>query len=213
MKWLGQTFRGAFLRTAWWSLRLGSRALRLYPGLAVHVGKRVRVGGDGRLELGVAWPGLPYWCGAFKLGEAAQLELHGAMLVYSGGLISVAPGATLSLASGYANYGLRLECYQSIRIGFDAAIGPEVMIRDSDNHGVDGKPATAPVVIGNHVWIGARAVILKGVTIGDGAVIAAGAVVQRDVPAGALVGGVPARVIREQVQWRNVEDGRPKTKE
>jgi acetyltransferase-like isoleucine patch superfamily enzyme len=54
---------------------------------------------------------------------------------------------------------------------------------------------------GNHVWIGMRAMILKGVTIGDGAVVAAGAVVTRDVPARALVGGVPARVLRNDVEW------------
>lgn len=203
MKGLMRALRGAPLRSWWWSLRLGSRAVRLYPGLNVHVGELSRVTGDGRLELGVAWPGLPYRPSAFKLGEAARLELLGGMQVYSDCLITVAPRATLSLASGYANYGLRLECYQSIRIGYGVAIGPEVMIRDSDNHSVDGKVATAPVVIGNQVWIGARAIILKGVTIGDGAVIAAGAVVSRDVPAGALVGGVPARVLREGVRWRN----------
>ena len=210
MKSLRQAFRGAFVRTWWWSLRLGSRAVRIYPGLHMHVGTSARVTGDGQLELGIAWPGLPCRRSAFKLGESAQLELLGGMQVYSDCLITVAPGATLSLASGYANYGLRLECYRSVRIGYGVAIGPEVMIRDSDNHSVDGKPSTAPVVIGNHVWIGARAIILKGVTIGDGAVIAAGAVVSRDVPAGALAGGVPARVIREGVQWRN-EDAGPKT--
>ena len=51
------------------------------------------------------------------------------------------------------------------------------------------------------VWIGTGATVLKGVTIGDGAVIAAGAVVTRDVPARSLVGGVPARVIRTDVDW------------
>ena len=56
----------------------------------------------------------------------------------------------------------------------------------------------APVRIGNDVWIGAHAVVLKGVTIGDGAVIAAGAVVTKDVPAGVIAGGMPARVIRQR---------------
>lgn len=55
-----------------------------------------------------------------------------------------------------------------------------------------------PIVIGNHVWIGMRATILAGVTIGEGAVIMAGAVVSRDVPPYAIVGGVPAKVIKQR---------------
>ena len=54
----------------------------------------------------------------------------------------------------------------------------------------------APIRIGKNVWIGANAVVLPGVTVGDNAVIAAGAVVSRDVPANAVVGGVPARLLR-----------------
>lgn len=53
-----------------------------------------------------------------------------------------------------------------------------------------------PVVIGNNVWIGESARILSGVTIGDGAIIGANAVVTHDVPSGAVVGGVPAKVIK-----------------
>ena len=63
------------------------------------------------------------------------------------------------------------------------------------------QPSAAPVVIGDRVWVGTRAVILKGVSIGDGAVVAAGAVVTSDVPAGAVVGGVPARVIGRADSW------------
>ncbi len=55
-----------------------------------------------------------------------------------------------------------------------------------------------PIVIGNHVWIGMRATILAGVTIGEGAVVMAGAVVTRDVPPYAVVGGVPAKVVKER---------------
>ena len=61
---------------------------------------------------------------------------------------------------------------------------------------LDGKhKKNKPVKIGNHVWIGTRAIIMKGVTIGDGAIIAAGAVVTKDIPDGSVVGGVPAKVI------------------
>ncbi len=63
-------------------------------------------------------------------------------------------------------------------------------------------------MIGDWVWIGCRATVLKGVTIGDGAVVAAGSVVTRDVPPAALVGGNPARVLRERVTWEEYQRGR-----
>jgi len=74
----------------------------------------------------------------------------------------------------------------------------------SSNHGIppvgqlirDTADELLPTKIGRDVWIGANAVILGGVTIGDGAVVAAGAVVARDVQAGAIVAGVPARIVR-----------------
>ena len=88
-----------------------------------------------------------------------------------------------------------------IWIGDDCMIAPFVYIVDSD-HGIDRSSRmnmqpnqVAPVHIGSDVWIGAHAVVLRGVTIGDGAVVAAGAVVRDDVPPYAIVGGVPARSI------------------
>jgi maltose O-acetyltransferase len=87
-------------------------------------------------------------------------------------------------------------------IGNDVLMGPEVLIYTS-NHGMElGVPMrlqplrSAPVHIGNDVWIGARCVILPDVTIGDGAVLAAGAVVTRNIPANAIVGGVPAKILK-----------------
>ena len=61
---------------------------------------------------------------------------------------------------------------------------------------------SAPIMIGDHVWIGFGATILGGVTIGDGAIVAAGAVVTKDVPPKALVGGVPAKVLRSDIEWK-----------
>jgi maltose O-acetyltransferase len=87
-------------------------------------------------------------------------------------------------------------------IGDDVMMGPEAFIYTS-NHGMEaGTPMrlqplkSAPVRIGNDVWIGARCIILPGVTVADGAVLAAGAVVTSDVPANAIVGGVPAKVLK-----------------
>ncbi len=66
-------------------------------------------------------------------------------------------------------------------------------------------PQQKPVTIGNDVWIGANAVVMGGVTVGDGAVIAAGAVVTHDVPPYAIVGGVPAKVIRYRFSEELIE--------
>ncbi len=72
---------------------------------------------------------------------------------------------------------------------------------DEVSHFLDMQKKTKPVKIGNHVWIGTRVTILKGVNIGDGAVIAAGSVVTKDIPAGSLAAGVPAKIIRDKVIW------------
>lgn len=98
--------------------------------------------------------------------------------------------------------GCELVARKSIRIGAHTRIGPQTLIYDSDFHEVHpelrhhtGK--TEPVVIEENVWIGSRAIILKGVRIGRDAVIAAGCVVSRDVPAGSMVAGNPMSVIGE----------------
>jgi tetrahydrodipicolinate N-acetyltransferase len=94
---------------------------------------------------------------------------------------------------------------ESVRIGRGCTLSWDVQILDNDFHAitVDGQaqPAVAPVVIGDRVWIGTRALVLKGVTIGDGAVVAAGAVVTRDVPAGAIAAGIPAKVVGRADAW------------
>lgn len=66
---------------------------------------------------------------------------------------------------------------------------------------LDKRVPGQPVEIGNNVWIGVGTTILKGVTIGDGAIIAAGSVVTKDIPARCLAAGVPAKVIKTDVEW------------
>lgn len=139
------------------------------------------------------------------IGENGVLESFG-FRMYEGATIVVLQGGHLSLGcNSYMNAGL-IQCASTITIGDDCAIASEVLIQDTDFHPTldengEEKEFSKPITIGNHVWICAKATILKGVTIGDGAIVAAGAVVTKDVPAHALVGGNPAKVIREKVNW------------
>ena len=112
--------------------------------------------------------------------------------------------AVLNLGSGYINYNLKIRCNSEISIGENVAFSENLIIWDSDAHEILGNEngKTQPVKIGDHVWIGTNVTILKGVTIGDGAVIAAGSVVSRNIPARSLAGGVPAKVIKENVEWK-----------
>jgi acetyltransferase-like isoleucine patch superfamily enzyme len=141
-----------------------------------------------------------------KMHKDARFIVNGYFKVFFGASVEVFPNAQLTVGSGYINTGAVIACANRVIIGNDSAIARNVFIYDSDHHkllsGGEQINSSAPIVIGEHVWIGVGAVILKGVTIGDGAIIAAGAVVTRDVPAGCLAAGNPARVIRQNVEWR-----------
>lgn len=97
----------------------------------------------------------------------------------------------------FINAGVVIMAFTTITIEDDVAIGSEAFITDSDNHPLgDRATREEPITIKRGAWIGTRASILPGVTIGERAVVAAGAVVTADVPADTLVGGVPAKPIR-----------------
>lgn len=115
--------------------------------------------------------------------------------------LATLPGGQLDIGSHtYINSGVSICAQESVTIGKNCAIGNYTLIMDTDFHNVNDHTQQAkakPIVIEDDVWLGAQVTVLKGVRIGRGAVVAAGAVVTKDVPPFTLVGGVPARTIRQ----------------
>jgi len=138
-----------------------------------------------------------------QLGENSLLEINGGFNMYSGGFIKVMDNGHLVLNGGFINESVEITCASKITIGKGATIARDVVIRDYDGHTIElpNYKISKPIIIGDNVWIGNRAMILKGVTIGDGAIIGAGSIVTKDVPSRAIVTGIPAKVVKEDVKW------------
>ena len=144
---------------------------------------------------------------------------HGSLVVREGGRLTagfdvrIAQSCRIQVAGELhlsdrvrLNHSCMVLASRRISIGEGTLIGPDTMIIDDDLHQTgSAQPASetarAPISIGRNVWVGSRCSILKGVHIGDGAVVAANSVVTRDVPAGALVAGVPAVPKKDNVDW------------
>ena len=96
--------------------------------------------------------------------------------------------------------GVRISAADSITIGNSVMIANGVYITDADWHGVYDRsqraPAVTPVIIHDNVWLGDRCAVLKGVTIGENSIVAANAVVVKNVPANVVVAGNPAKVVK-----------------
>lgn len=118
---------------------------------------------------------------------------------YSGVRIEVGEDGRLFIGNGtYINRNTLIVAEEDIHIGSDCKIAWDVVIMDSDLHPLNSdRVLHDPVRIGDNVWIGCRCIILKGVTIGEGAVVAAGSVVTKDVPPHTVYGGSPARHIAD----------------
>ncbi len=116
---------------------------------------------------------------------------------YSGVRLEVGQKGALIIGNGtYLNRNTLIVCEERVEIGENCKIAWDVIIMDSDLHPVNQAPLkNKPVIIGDHVWIGCRSIILKGVSIGEGAIIAAGSVVTKNVPARTIYGGSPAKLI------------------
>lgn len=132
--------------------------------------------------------------GTLRVGAGAWLRNE-----HAANRITVFPGALIEIGAGAFVNGAMLHAKREIRVGERAVLAFGVRILDADLHDLDASTPerVEPVRIGDRTWIGADALVLRGVTIGEDSVVAAGSIVTRDLPARVLAAGAPARVLRE----------------
>src|SRR5262249_26377606 len=186
---------------------LGRRAIWIGSPTVLDGADRVTVADGGALRVGLGPFGLTseHDRSVIRVRPGARFTVRGVVSLQRGVRIVVDSG---ELAIGHntnVNGLTKILVAESVRIGRDCTLSWDVQILDNDFHTItmngEPKPARAPVEIGDRVWVGARATILKGVTVGDGAIVAAGAVVTRDVPPNAIVAGCPATMIGKADSW------------
>ncbi len=131
--------------------------------------------------------------GLIQIGDDCQLITE-----YQPLRLAVGRKARLFIGAGTIMNSVIIAAQREVTIGKNCRLAPFVHFMDSDFHDVNDRlqaGKSAPITIGDNVRLGAHAMVLRGVTIGDGAEILPGSVVTKDIPAGALAGGVPAKEI------------------
>lgn len=148
-----------------------------------------------------------------RMEANTKLEIHdgpltrygkGAYNLRYGAYIEIVNGGHLKIGQGATNVGLTIMCAKEVTIGNGVRIGRNVSIRDWNGPHViisDSYRNHAPVHIEDHVWLCTGCTIMPGVTVGEGSVVAANALVTKNVPPHSLVGGSPAKVLKENIEW------------
>jgi galactoside O-acetyltransferase len=170
----------------------------LFPGLFARLGARTKV--SGRIE---------------RRHPDARITV-GDDCVVAGTLVAEVADSRLSIGDRvFIGGGSLIDCLGEVLIEDDVLISYQVLIMDSDNHSIRASERVGdlqrwregqydwsrvnrkPVIIRSRAWIGARAILTKGIVVGEGGIVASGAVVTKDVPPYTIVAGNPARIIRE----------------
>lgn len=171
-----------------------------WPGCKLILAKGARLDVHGRLKLGANCIKRNGRSTILRMDESSLFVAHGSSIYYGADIV-LFKGVHFEMGESFINSDARIRVHERVTIGDGCAISHGFVCMDGNAHAIDGRRTVAAVEICNHVWIGTGVTVLPGVRIGEGAVVAAGAVVTKDVPPACLVAGVPARVVRENVSW------------
>lgn len=186
---------------------IGSGKLTPFIGARIKLDKHSKLKLNADLELGGKRFDSSGLTTRLQLDAWSRMIVNGTFKAMEGSFIWVTHSGKLILDGGFINEGVSITCASEVHIGKGCNIAREVVIRDYDGHYIEelNYRTAKPVNIGDNVWIGYRAMVLKGVTIGVGSIIAANSVVTKDVPPHCIVAGNPAKIIRTNVNWRQVQ--------
>lgn len=169
--------------------------------------KKVSYGDNLTINGKILW----YVEGKCVLGDNVRINSSPEYNPSGGGYITafnVQKGAELKIGNKVGMSHTAISVVERVEIGDNVLIGTNCMIADTDFHPLDAdirrerpndltETKSAPIIIEKDVFIGARSIILKGVTIGEGSIVGAGSVVTKDIPSGEIWGGNPAKFIKK----------------
>lgn len=194
----------SIIKTVYYSLKYNSKILvgkNVFFNL--HKGAKITVT-NGKLFIGCYHTvKIPTVLDIYNNG---RLSINGSVSIGKGSKLMIGENALLEIGNlSSLNENSRIQCRNKVHIGERCAISWNVNILDTDEHNIllNGRQTNhiSQVFIGDHVWIGCNSTILKGTKIGESSIIASGSLVNKNVSNNQLVGGVPAKLIRDEVNW------------
>lgn len=189
-------------------LKFSPRNLIIFRrGAILSMKKHSQIELNGRLNIGAKRVKGNFVSTRIQMDDYTRLTVNGNFMVNEESYIWITHSGHLILEGGFMNEKVTITCGSEIHIGKNAHIAREASIRDYDGHYIESPSyrTAKPIYIGDNVWIGYRALIMKGVTIGEGSIIAANAVVTKDVPPHCIVAGNPAKIIRRNIKWKSTQ--------
>lgn len=143
-------------------------------------------------------------------GQGNRLLIQPGVKLRASTVIIRGDNCTIKIGSKTTFGGVRIinvGSYNEINIGAECLFSDNIELWSSDTHPIFNEEGLQinrdkPVKIGNHVWVGSRVIILKGVNVGDGSIIGMGSLVNKDIPPNVISAGFPSRTIKEKVNWK-----------